>query len=212
MNSLSISSQTGSTAKRRIAAGVAPGRGGAAAEKAQAAELDRQAAIAQIYDMYTDPIYKFVYYKVGNREDAEDITSQVFIKAAHSLDVTQNEMSKLAWLYRVARTTITDHWRAIYKGPAVSLEEMEASTPLHLSAEPIFAGEREDIEMGESTGKVTKIMGLLPENYRQVLQLRFLQGCSLRETAQAMGITEGNAKVMQHRALQKAVRVGAAVM
>ncbi len=212
MNALSMISQTGSTAKRPNSSDETLKWAGVATEKTRVEGLDRQAAISLIYDMYTESIYKFVYYKVGNREDAEDITSQVFIKAAHSLDVTQSEVSKLAWLYRVARTTITDHWRAVYKGPAVSLEEIEEAAPLHLRATPIFAGKMEDIETSGSTGKVTEIMGRLPENYRQILQLRFLEGCSLRETAQAMGITEGNAKVMQHRALQKAVRVGSALM
>jgi RNA polymerase sigma-70 factor (ECF subfamily) len=52
--------------------------------------------------------------------------------------------------------------------------------------------------------KVTAILGQLPENYRQVLTLRFLQGYSLKETAAAMNVSEGNVKVLQYRALQKA--------
>src|SRR6478672_6949974 len=78
---------------------------------------DRTRAVQQVYEAHIDSIYKFIYFKLGNREDAEDITSQVFIKAAHSLDVTQDERTQLAWLYQVARTTITDYWRHYYKAP-----------------------------------------------------------------------------------------------
>ena len=169
---------------------------------------DRRVALREVYDNSVEQIYKFVYFKVGNREDAEDIVSQVFMKAANSLDVTQEEHVRLAWLYQVARTTITDHWRSYYKGPVTSLEEMEEKAPVHFAADPIrLNGDIEEIE--PAIAKVQAVLQTLPENYRRVLELRFLQGCSLKETAEALGITEGNAKVIQHRALQKAVKTGA---
>jgi len=169
---------------------------------------DRRIALREVYDRSVEQIYKFVYFKVGNREDAEDIVSQVFMKAANSLDVTQEEHVRLAWLYQVARTTITDHWRSYYKGPVTSLEEMEEKAPVHFAADPIrLNGDVEEIE--PAIAKVQAVLQTLPENYRRVLELRFLQGCSLKETAEALGITEGNAKVIQHRALQKAVKTGA---
>jgi RNA polymerase sigma-70 factor (ECF subfamily) len=168
----------------------------------------RKQAIQEVYEANAEQIYRFVYFKLGNREDAEDITSQVFIKAANLLDVTQDSRTILAWLYQVARTTITDHWRQYYKGPTSSLEQLEEANPLHLAAEPVLLGATEDEETGGATEKVRRIMDLLSANYRQVLELRFLKGYSLKETATAMGITEGNAKVLQHRALQKAVKLG----
>jgi RNA polymerase sigma-70 factor (ECF subfamily) len=172
----------------------------------------RQAILQQIYDAHVEQIYKFVYFKVGNREDAEDITSQVFIKAANSLDVTQEEQTRLAWLYQVARTTITDHWRFYYRNPAASLEQMEEAAPLHLAAEPLRPGLADEEEVSPATARVAEILAKLSPNYRRVLELRFLQGCSLKETAQAMNITEGNAKVLQHRALHKAVTLGVSFM
>jgi RNA polymerase sigma-70 factor (ECF subfamily) len=172
-------------------------------------KVGRQQALEQAYDKYVEQIYKFIFFKVGNREDAEDITSQVFIKAAHSLDVTQEEHTKLAWLYQVARTTITDHWRNYYKGPTSSLDEMEEGSPLHLTAEPLVTIRAHEEEMDLASQKIHAILEMLPENYRRVLEHRFLQGCSLKETAEAMRITEANAKVLQHRALHKAVKVGA---
>lgn len=186
----------------------------ALASKAARSAMDRNQALQEIYDRYIEQIYKFVYFKIGNREDAEDIVSQVFIKAARSLDVTQEEQVMLGWLYQVARTTITDHWRSYYKGPSSSLDAMEEESSLHLAADSIYLGSEdgEGDDTDSATAKVEAILGMLPENYRRVLQLRFLQGCSLKETADAMCITEGNAKVLQHRALQKAVKLGAQIM
>jgi RNA polymerase sigma-70 factor (ECF subfamily) len=169
----------------------------------------RATARQAIYDAHVEQIYKFIFFKVGNREDAEDITSQVFIKAAHSLDVTLEGHTQLAWLYQVARTTITDHWRNYYKGVTTSLDAMEAESPLHLTADPIYAGAQDEEELDPAIEKVRAVLALLPENYRRVLEFRFLKGCSLRETATAMQITEANAKVIQHRAIQKALKVGA---
>lgn len=172
----------------------------------------RKQALQEVYDKYIEQIYKFVYFKIGNREDAEDIVSQVFIKAARSLDVTQEEQVMLGWLYQVARTTITDHWRRYYKGPQSSLEALEEESNIYLAADPIYVGNNDEEPLDGAIARVATIMELLPANYRRVLQLRFLQGCSLKETAEAMSITEGNAKVLQHRALQKAVKLGAPIM
>ncbi len=171
--------------------------------------LGRADALQAIYDAHVEQIYKFIFFKVGNREDAEDITSQVFIKAAHSLDVSQKPPTQLAWLYQVARTTITDHWRNYYKGVTSSLDALEEESPLHLAAAPIYAGASEEEALEPAIEKVHNVLSLLPENYRRVLELRFLKGCSLRETAAAMQVTEANAKVIQHRAIQKALKVGA---
>jgi RNA polymerase sigma factor (sigma-70 family) len=172
----------------------------------------RRAALKAIYDAHVEQIYKFVFFKVGNREDAEDITSQVFIKAAHSLDVTQQGHTQLAWLYQVARTTVTDHWRNYYRGVTSSLDALEEESPLHLAAEPLYAEAPQEDTVDPSIEKVRAVLALLPQNYRRVLELRFLQGCSQRETAAAMQITEANAKVIQHRAIQKALKVGAGIV
>ena len=172
-------------------------------------EVDRTRALQEVYDRTVEQIYKFIYYKVGNREDAEDITSQVFIKAANSLDVAQEAHVQLAWLYQVARTTITDHWRGFYRGPVTSLDALEEVSNFSIAADPIYVGGSSDEEVDPAAAKVREIFEMLPDNYRRVLECRFLKGCSLKETAQIMCITEGNAKVLQHRALQKAVKLGA---
>lgn len=172
-------------------------------------DLSRCEALRHVYEAHIEHIYRFVYFKVGNQQDAEDITSQVFMKAGNSLDVTQGEQSQLSWLYQVARTTITDHWRNHYKKGAASLDLLEESAHFHPIAEPqLTVAEVES----KAADKTAAILGMLSTNYRRVLELRFLEGCTLRETARRMQITEGNAKVLQHRALHKAGQLGAHLM
>lgn len=210
MNAVSIMSQT------RIPASVFGTTEANTATLPRATEPrraeDRREALQEVYDNHVEQIYKFIYFKVGNREDAEDITSQVFIKAAQTLDTTQENHTKLAWLYQVARTTITDYWRNHYKGPTFSLDQMEEESPRRLAAGPLLLSDDIPEESNPAAEKVHAVLNMLPANYRRVLELRFLQGCSLKETAAAMQVTEANAKVLQHRALQKAVKLGAALV
>src|SRR5438105_4932909 len=134
----------------------------------------RKRVIEAVYEAYAEQIYKFVYFKVGNREDAEDITSQIFIKAANSLDIAQDERARLSWLYQVARTTVTDYWRQYYKGPASSLERMEEAVPLHLAAAPTILSGKPEEDTNQAVARVQQLLAQLPKNYRLVLHYRFL--------------------------------------
>ena len=171
----------------------------------------RAQAVEQIYAAHAEDIYKFAYSKVGNREDAEDITSQVFLKAATWLNPAQDERQRLAWLYLVARTTINDYWRAFYSKGHVSLESLTADGAFEPEAEPLQMTASEGDGQEEAAGQVDNILSWLPPKYAEVLRLRFLKGCSLQETADALGISLGNARVMQYRALRKAAMMKSAL-
>jgi RNA polymerase sigma-70 factor, ECF subfamily len=167
-----------------------------------ASDSDRAAAsFEELYERNVGAIYHFIYSKVGNREEAEDLTSQVFIKAVRGLDQARAGQSIQAWLFQVARTTVADHWREFYRLRADSLEKLldagwEASD--HESDPPVPSN---------ADGRVTAVLSRLPPRYRDVLTNRFLLNLSIRETATKMGLTEANVKVLQYRALQKAATV-----
>jgi RNA polymerase sigma factor (sigma-70 family) len=154
-------------------------------------------AVREAFDAYAVAIYQFAYRRLGNRDDAEDITSQVFYKAARGLDPTFSEPERRAWLYRVARTAIADVWRSYGGASIVPLEwYVEAPQPIRRLNE-------------NANRQVEKLLSELNPTQRRVLELRFLKGQSLRETATELGLSEANVKVIQHRALRRAAELEA---
>jgi RNA polymerase sigma-70 factor (ECF subfamily) len=144
-------------------------------------------------------IYRYVYSKVGNREEAEDLTSQIFIKAVRGIDTERGTSSIQKWLFQVARTTIADYWRAYYRIAVSSLEEL-----LEAGWEGPAEEEEHTLYANQPAERVERILQALPDHYREVLTCRFLLNLSIKETAQRMGITEANVKVLQFRALNRA--------
>ncbi len=144
-------------------------------------------------------IYRYVYSKVGNREEAEDLTSQIFMKAVRGVDTERGPQSMQKWLFQVARTTIADYWRAHYRIATNSLEELlEAGWEGPADEEPAV------MSSSTPTEHVQRILQALPEHYREVLTCRFLLNLSIRDTANRMCLTEANVKVLQFRALKRA--------
>lgn len=145
-------------------------------------------------------IYRYVYSKVGNRQEAEDLTSQIFVKAVRSIDGLRGLKSMQKWLFQVARTTIADHWRAYYRASVGSLDELlEAGWEGPVEDDPAAPTQ-------SATERVQQILQMLPEQYREVLACRFLLNLTIKETAIRLRLTEANVKVLQFRALQRASR------
>lgn len=171
----------------------------------QSAPLDSQ-AFQSFYQENLGPIYRYVYSKVGNREDAEDLTSRIFIKAIRHIDYTHDPQSTRSWLFQVARTTIADYWRAYYRTAASSLDAL---------IEVGWEGPTEDAEklsdLSSAAEHVQHLLQALSERDREVLTCRFLLGLSVRETAARMGLTEGNVKTSQFRALKRAAALEYAI-
>jgi RNA polymerase sigma-70 factor (ECF subfamily) len=145
-----------------------------------------------------EPIYRYVYSKVGNREEAEDLTSEIFLKAARSIDQQRSPQSVEYWLYLIARTTLADYWRAYYRKPKASLDEL---------LEAGWEGPAEDEPTAMNSipaQRVQRLLQALPEKYREVLICRFLLNLSIKASALRMGVTEANVKVLQFRALKRA--------
>ncbi len=162
------------------------------------------ADVQELQDFYREnlgPIYRYVYSKVRNREVAEDLTSQIFLKAVRDLDLNREAYSTKTWLFQVARTTIADYWRGHYRITTKSLEDL-------LEAGWEGPAEEESSMMSRTAAvHVQEILQELPERYREVLTCRFLLNLSIRDTAVKMGLTEMNVRVMQYRALKRAADV-----
>lgn len=153
-----------------------------------------------IYTTHLPAIYRFIYAKVGNREEAEDLTSQVFLKALRGMDEARDVQSIQSWLFQVARTTIADHWRAFYRLHAGSLDTLIAA-----GWEAPTGGT--GLPSDEMETRAQEILDLLPPRYREVLTHRFLLNYSIHETAEKMRLTEANVKVLQFRALKSAAKL-----
>jgi RNA polymerase sigma-70 factor (ECF subfamily) len=159
----------------------------------------------EIYDENVVAIYRFIHARVGNRPDAEDLTAQVFTRAVEQLDTTRDRGQIVAWLYRVSQNMIADYWRAFYRLPVIGSDEVAPGW------EPMDPNPRASAEAPEDGAAARRVRGLLerlPERYATVLELRFLQRLSVAETAARMGISHGNAKILQYRALRKAALLG----
>ncbi len=140
-------------------------------------------------------IFGFIYAKVGNREAAEDLTSQVFVKAARWLAEDRSADSIRSWLYTTARSAIVDYWREQSHYPSVPLDDAMAL---------LFCGTDGPEEVRRTRERALRILAALPEREREVLRLRFLRGYTAGEIGQAMGLTPGNVRVLQLRALRRA--------
>ena len=140
-------------------------------------------------------IYRFIYAKVGNREAAEDLTSQVFLKATRWLAQDRSADSIRAWLYTVARSTIADYWREQSQRPTVPLEDPDAV---------LFCAREGPTEVRRTHERAWRILAALPEREREVLRLRFLHGYSAGEIGRELGLTSDHVRVLQLRALRRA--------
>ena len=179
-------------------------------QNAQAARDARSSGGANVQDFqafYQDHIgliYRYVYSKVGNREEAEDLTSQIFMKAVRGMDTERGTLSMQKWVFQVARTTIADYWRSYYRIASSSLDELLDAGWEGPSMAAVMEEQGANGQQASPVERVRRILQALPEHYREVLTCRFLLNLSIRETADRMGLSEANVKVLQFRALKRA--------
>ncbi|MCW2889502.1 MAG: hypothetical protein QOE54_814 [Streptosporangiaceae bacterium] len=153
-----------------------------------------------IYADNVGRIYRLMFAKVGNRPDAEDLTSQVFLAALGPLRSSSSIGEVRAYLLAVARTVLAAHWRSTlgHQVTEIDLEQTDLED---------FIAPADPRPSGDLQERTARILSGLPERHRRILTLRFLQGCSIREAAAELGVSVANAKVLQHRALRQAARL-----
>lgn len=160
----------------------------------------KASAFGLLYDYYQPKIYRFVLIKVGRREEAEDLTHQVFLNAWQKISNYKDlGFPFSSWLYRIARNQVIDHYRT--KKQEVGLEEVdvEISTDFGLNEKSI--DDKRQLET------VMEALKNLREDYQEVLIMRFVEDLSVKETAAAVEKSEGAVKLMQHRAVKELKRV-----
>lgn len=140
-------------------------------------------------------VYAFIYARVGNRADAEDLTQQVALKAIPRLRENAPAASIRGYLFATARSVLGGFWST-----RLGLSESELREDLAMTTP-------EPIGSDESSELARRVLAGLSDNYRRVLELRFLHGYSLKEVAAEMKSTVGAVKVMQLRALRAAAKV-----
>jgi RNA polymerase sigma-70 factor (ECF subfamily) len=143
-------------------------------------------------------VYRLIYGRVGNRPDAEDLTEDVFLRALPRLRLAGAPEALRAYLTATSRAVVADYWRRHYDADDLPSE-------LAFAAE----GGASATAVEDNTRRANRLLALLPDHYRRVLELRFLSGCSVRETAKTLQISVSHAKVLQHRALRRAAELGA---
>lgn len=171
-------------------------------ERAQAGEAE---AFGLLYDRYVDTVFRFVYFRVGNRQLAEDLTSDTFLRALKRIgSFTWQGRDLGAWLVTIARNLVADHFKS-------GRYRLEVTTGDVLDADredrgPEGSPEAAVVEHITNVALLTAVKQLNPEQ-QECIVLRFLQGFSVAETARAMGKNEGAIKALQYRAVRALARL-----
>jgi RNA polymerase sigma-70 factor, ECF subfamily len=161
----------------------------------QAAKAGDATAFGELYERYRDAIYRFCLARTGTSHDAEDLTSDVFVKALNSIDRYQDRgLPFAAFLYRIARNAAIDRSRTLKQPLSVDGLLQEPASKQNVELEALFA-----VEKSILMDALTK----LKSEHRDVVVMRFIEGYSALEVAQLLGKTEGAIRTLQHRALER---------
>jgi RNA polymerase sigma-70 factor (ECF subfamily) len=158
----------------------------------RAARRDEK-AFATLYSVYFDKIYEYIYYRSLRKDEAEDLTSHVFLKAWEAIENYRWQGYPFStWLYRIAHNQIVDHYRT------------------HRECLPLDVAEKRDsghdpMDIAIRASAVSQIRGALKhltKDQARVLTLRYFEGYSVSEIAQMMGKAPDAVRALQHRALR----------
>ncbi|MGQ9501552.1 MAG: RNA polymerase sigma factor [Anaerolineae bacterium] len=154
-------------------------------------------AFGILYERYVGKIYNYIYYRVGNHYDAEDLTARTFYRALnHIARYTPRGAPFSAWLYRIAHNLVVNWHRDRRRHQLISLEEAILHTSPEHVEELHQLSEREDEKQ-----RLLAAVRRLPEDRQQLLILKFVEGLSNVEIGQIMGRSEGAVKSLYYRTL-----------
>ena len=157
------------------------------------------AAFGTLYSRYLEPIYRYIYYRVSNVHDSEDLTEEVFVRAWSALQKAQADpgiKNFRAWLYRIAHNLVVDHHRQSKGNLSEEILDEENLAESDSAIEEILVKELEAKNLEEA-------LLTLEDPLQQIIILRFINGMSHAETAEIVGLKEGHVRVLQYRALKR---------
>ena len=156
---------------------------------------DDKEAFGELYERYLTKIYNYVYYRTGNRQDAEDLTAKVFERAmTHISTYVDRGLPFQAWLYRIAHNLVANWHRDQGRRKIIALDDFVAHS---LQSE---APDRRTEEQEEQK-QLMEAVRRLPEERQQLLLLKFIEQLSNVEIGEIMDRTEGAVKSLYHRTL-----------
>ncbi|MFC1991122.1 RNA polymerase sigma factor [Chloroflexota bacterium] len=148
-------------------------------------------AFGDLYTIFVEKIYRYVFHHINSKTAAEDITGEVFLKAWRAISSCRGKENAFSpWLYRIAHNQMVDEIRKRQRRPALELENVET-----------IRDSESNVEGYSEQQELLKVIDHLPPNQRQVIILKFIEGMDTREIAKIMGKSEGAIRVMQMRAL-----------
>jgi RNA polymerase sigma-70 factor (ECF subfamily) len=152
-------------------------------------------AFGRLYDIYADRIYRHIYYRTSNIEDARDLTQEVFLKAWHGLPKYRRTKTPfLGWLFTIAHNRVIDYYRT--KKHHSYLDNV-------IVAEDHDKGPEKLAEDKLTQQEVRRAILQLSEEQQQVILMSFIEGLEYSEIAAALNKKEGNIRVIIHRALKR---------
>jgi RNA polymerase sigma-70 factor (ECF subfamily) len=159
------------------------------------------AAFGALYDRYVDTVHRYLYYRVGNRQLAEDLTSETFLRALRRIGtVTWQGRDLGAWLVTIARNLAADHFKS-------SRFRLEVATADMRDADRLTDGPEGEVLDALTNATLFAAVKQLNAEQQECIVLRFIQGMSVSETAQTMGKNDGAIKALQYRAVRSLGRL-----
>lgn len=152
-------------------------------------------AFELLYERYFDKLYAFVARRVGHHQTAEDLVSDIFLKAFTHRQSFVWKTSFSAWIYRIATNRVTDHYRT--KKPTEELDEMRHDRPSSVPSAP------EEVDTAILRGRLEATLKVLTDRERMAVTMKYYGECDNGEIAAALKVTPNNVGVILHRALKK---------
>jgi len=159
---------------------------------------DKQ-AFTEAYDLYIDKIYRFVYFKISDPVEAEDLTSSVFLKTWNYVQQNSitDEKTLPALLYKIARNSVIDYYRKLSNENQISIEGENEGVDIEDSKQDL----KKKFELDSDMENLREKLNQLKDEYREIIVLKYVDELSNTEIAEILGKSKGNVRILSFRAL-----------